>query len=741
MAKIENFRTKAPYDPDSRYEAYEDTTPAPETDGHVLDGPEAQRILGNIREWWDQARQLQSENREQQAIDDDFYDGLQWSDEDVLELQQRGQAPLVFNLCKQTVDWVIGTERRTRIDHNVLARNEDKQAQKDAQNKSKLLKYVSDVNHDAYARSLAFADAVKVGVGWLEDGIHDDESDELLFSRRENWRNMWYDPLSIERDLSDARFLFRDKWLDLDVAETMFPDRLDELHAASDSQQLFAGDDESDDFWYARLNSDGAANSLTRRGWVDETGSVTQRRRRVRMVECWYRMPEQVKKMRGWDPALEGMQYDKEDEKHNKALNEGVVSLHDAVVMKIHVVIFSGNYLFQLMRSPYRHNRFPFTPIWASRRGRDNAPYGTIRNIRDPQEDLNKRGSKALFILSTNQVIADKQAVADWDATMDEVARPDGRILLEGDRRFELNNDKQLAEEHLMLMDRDQAMIRNASGVQGENLAEDTNAISGRAIEKKQNEGSLVTFELFDNLRFAVQLQGEIRLSLVEQYYDMPKTIRLTGDNNIPEFTSLNQPEWNPLENKYVFINDIQASQSSFIVDQQDFRATIRQAMFEQLMDMLSKMESDTALKLLDVVIDLSDAPQKDELVKRIREINGQSAPDDEETPEEMEVRQAKEREAAEARQLEIDEITSKIDERKAKIEQTRVSTQKAAMETAEVVATIPGVAPVADQVLREAGFEGESRTAMPLPSPTIQQPRPQLAPPPTAARPPPIPE
>ena len=48
--------------------------------------------------------------------------------------------------------------------------------------------------------------------------------------------------------------------------------------------------------------------------------------------------------------------------------------------------------------------------------------------MRDIQLDLNKRASKALFMLNTNQVIADKGAVEDPNAAKEEVHRPDGWI-------------------------------------------------------------------------------------------------------------------------------------------------------------------------------------------------------------------------------------------------------------------------------------------------------------------------
>ena len=55
-----------------------------------------------------------------------------------------------------------------------------------------------------------------------------------------------------------------------------------------------------------------------------------------------------------------------------------------------------------------------------------------IRGMRDMQEDINKRASKALHILSSNKVIMDEGALPDGttiDEFAEEIARPDAIIV------------------------------------------------------------------------------------------------------------------------------------------------------------------------------------------------------------------------------------------------------------------------------------------------------------------------
>jgi hypothetical protein len=169
--------------------------------------------------------------------------------------------------------------------------------------------------------------------------------------------------------------------------------------------------------------------------------------------------------------------------------------------------------------SIFRHNRYTMPPVWCYRRSRDRLPYGVIRRVRDMQQDLNKRASKALFLLNTNQVIADEGAVDDWDMLRDEADRPDGLIVKKAGRELDIRRDTDAATGQIEMMQLAAQSIQKSAGVGNENLGRQTNAISGEAIKARQLQGSVVTTEPFDNLRLATQNRGEKQLSLVEQFY------------------------------------------------------------------------------------------------------------------------------------------------------------------------------------------------------------------------------
>jgi len=602
---------------------------------HFLDtNKQTQRYFRMIKNWFIYEKMKQSDNRKERMKAHNYKDGDQWDDDDKAVVEDRGQTASVFNRIKPACDWLIGTEKRTRVDYTILPRRKDDS--KPAENKTKLLKYLSDTCKIGFNRSLAFEDAVISGLGWLDHGIRSDETDEPLYVEYEDWRNVWHDSHAKKRDLSDGRYLFRAKIVDYDIAVAMFPDRADCIRAA-----LNQNDGETDDAYIETgINPDD--DDLSETG--DALDTIDNHRDRVRLVSCEYRLPSKVKVLRGKDiGALEGTIYDAENKGMAYLVNEGHASLFDAVKMVMWKMIFCGNFVLQNRKRIYNHQRFSLIPIWGYKKKKDNSPYGVVKNLMDPQDDLNKRRSKALFILSTKQSMAQENAIDDHDEFVEERDRPDGHMVVKDLLGVKLLEERALAKEHVMLMEQDAQYIESASGVTDEARGIETNATSGVAMQSREKQAHVNTAEIFDNYRYGFQLSGEIQLSLVEQFYTDEKTFRLTGDKGQLDFTSINaKGETGEIE------NDITATQADFIVEADSYHATVRQAMFESFGNILGKLKPEIAIQLLDMWLDLSDLPGKDVMVERIRAINGQSDPD--EDPDDPETQQRK---AAEAEEME----------------------------------------------------------------------------------------
>jgi len=704
----------SPMDDPDRMGGTVDAPEEQEAPEHELDSPKNETLLQKIRNWYEQEWKRQAANRYQMALDEDYYDSMQWTEEDAQELIDRGQAPLVYNEIKPTIDWVIGTERRTRIDYKVLSRRGEKDATQDAEHKTQLLKYLSDVNKSPFQRSMAFESAIKAGVGWLETGIRGDRSDELAYTRCENWRNMVYDSNSVEMDYSDGRYQFRLRWTDTDIAEAYFPDRIDIIREASKTGSDLVDDDENFYYMGARVTEAGAdfsAGSVGKYHPYDSSANSMNSRDRVKLIECWYKTPVMTRKFNNGDH--DGETFDSKNPEHIAALKGGY-SVYDKIELEIRCAIFCDTGLLFDGKSPYDHNRLPFVPVWCYRRKRDNAPYGMIRNLRDPQDDLNKRASKALFILSTNRVIAEKGAVDDWDELRREVARPDSIIIKNAGKQLDISRDVQLAEEHLTLMDRDVQHIRNVGGVTAENLGRQTNANSGKAITARQEQGGVVTTAPFDNMHFAMQLVGEMELSNVEQFYTDEKVVRILGDRGGAKYIELNK-----MQDDGSVLNDITKFQADFVISEQDYRSSLRQAMFESMFDIVGKLavlNPQIALNMLDLVVEMADLPNKDELVQRIRQMNGMRDPDEEITPEQQQAMDAKAEAdgamqkaqqdlALQTVQTQLAKLVAETEKLSAQAMREKITAMYSALQAAGVVSTIAGAAEVADEIMKGAGY------------------------------------
>ncbi len=648
-------------------ESYDLVDPA----ANPLESEEVRKEHRQLLEWFYLERERQAANRMEMAMDADFYDNIQWDPEDAEELRSRGQMPLVFNEVAPMVDWIIGTERRSRVDWKVLPRAQDDVTLADV--KTKVLKYVADANRASFNRSRAFADAIKGGVGWLDDGARDDPTEDIIYSKYEDWRNVLWDSMSYDHDLADGRYVFRWRWVDVDIAVMMFPDREAQIRlAAEDAAAQYTNEPEADS-WAA--TSDMLNNPRSGHLYAQGSGMIVDaKRRRVKLIECQYRKPARTPVIASG--PFKGSVLSPQDQTLMQSVSEGRSKIIDKLMMRVHIAVFTEAHMLAFGPSGFRHNSFSLTPVWCYRRGRDRLPYGVIRRVRDVQQDLNKRASKALFMLNTNQIIADEGAVADWAEARDEVDRPDGTIVKRSGKDFKIHRDTDAATGQIQMMTLDAQSIQKSAGVSQENMGRQTNAVSGEAIKARQLQGSVVTTEPFDNLRLAVQCQGEKQLSLTEQWYTEEKVLRLTGTKGALEWVHINKPELQA-DGSVRFLNDVTASKADFVVSEQDYAGSLRQVMFESLNQMAMKLPPEVSLRLLTLAMEFSDLPNKDEIADQIRKMTGDRDPSKDPTPEELQQIEQQQQQQADALQMQRQSAMNALAEGQAKVRQLNAQAMK----------------------------------------------------------------
>lgn len=656
----------------------------------------------------------QAENRREMERDEAFYDGDQWSPEELEILADRGQAPTVYNMIQTSVNWLLGTQRRSSMDYKILPRRAD--GAESAQRKTELFAHVRDMNHSQRARSAGFADAVKVGLGWLETGQSDEEDGSLVFDRSPSWRQILWDSRATDEPLQESRFISRTKWLDRDHAEVLWPERKSliarSLHNIN-TGGTGPGDEEMSDSAMDAVEFMDSQGILTRNSNED----FAALRPRLRVVEFWFKRLEQVRVMRGGQ--FNGEVYDEWSAGHWDEIRTNTATVVTRPRETVWLMMMTEKGVLDLRRSPYRHNRYPFTPIWGYRRSSDGMPYGIIRAMRPINQAINKYASKGLHAISSNRLYMMEGSVDDVEETRNEAARPDGLVLYkQGFAKPERETDTTTAALMDGFFSRDASIMQTISGVTDEAMGRTTNATSGKAIVARQDQGALATSSLFDGLRYAELLHGEKMLVNIEQFYDREMQFRILDDKDKPVWKTINDTP----------ATSITGFKADFVISQDEWRATVRQAQVQQLMDLmiqLAPVAPQLALAMLPSLLGMMDIPKAQEFAQIARQITGTPDPDEDPnnpSPETLARQQAeaKQQQAAdrmaqaELARAEAEAMRAQA-EAKLKRDQSvreRVQNQIDALEASGILASDPRLAAVADAILSAAKSEGEDMAA-----------------------------
>lgn len=540
---------------------------------------------------WFQQSQLGLSSERAEAIKCwDYYSGFQWTQEELQKLKKYQQPPIVINRIKSTIDYVLGTLANSRLAIHCVPRADDDA--KKAYLASQVLSYIQDINDFQSAQLKAFRDAIIGGIGWLEARRNMDITKDPIKLGWVDWREMYRDPVAKESDLSDARFVIRSKWIDLEDAEALWPDSKKELIAAVHNRGYW-GDE-----------SDVAETTYSHELWWDES------RQLVRVFEVLYRT---------WarKPVIyNGMTaeiFNPDNPKHTQLVEQGYQVVEGKVTI-VKQAFLAGPFLLEELESPYNHPHFWYVPIIAYR-DLDGSTYGIVRNLISPQDEINKRRSKAMHYLSSTQVLAEKGAITDPEIFLDELHQPDGILLYNKGFNVELLRNLDLSAQHFNIMIEAGNEIDLISGIHRDARGEYSNARTGEAIRARQMGTQSILAPLFANLRQAMRTIGEITLSLVQQYYTEERVIRISGTD---QTVTLNKRVMDEQGNvKYE--NSLADLRADVVIGLQPATYTERQAMLSYLSEILKSMPPQISILMLDLFINMTDLPDKEEMVQRLR--------------------------------------------------------------------------------------------------------------------------
>lgn len=592
------------------------------------------RLVKNFDAWFDTTTDARTEALEAR----DYYDGVQWTGEELAVLKKRKQPPITDNKLKDKIDYMIGLEIAARTDPKAYPRTP--QHEQDSEAITDALRYVGDAQDFTKTRSDVAENLFVEGMGGAEVIVKKVRDGIDVVIKRNRYERCYWDPHSSEKDFSDARYLGTFVWMDLEAAKEKWPDAR-EVWDVTAGEMARGGGSESD------------ADRPSEFAHLD--GS----RQRLRVIQQYF---------------LKGGTW------------------HRATFVKC-------GWIEKPVPSEYLDEdgepEHPYS--WASAYvDKENRRYGVIRRWKSLQDEINHRRSKSLHLLNTKGVVVDDGAVQDVNKLRDELAKPDYVVEKTPGLELEITQNLDLSAGHAALLEQ----ATEALAIVGPKAITNVTASqSGRAKQLDRQSDALELGRLFDHLRqFQKQTYRKV-WHRIKQYWTEEKWVRVRDDDGAPKFVALNKGitaqemlqlaqqhglEIHPQLAQVAQLtptkvmakrNDVTSLDVDVVIDEMPDVITLQQEQFEVLASIADKRPEVP----FDVLIDLSQL--RSDVKKRVKE--RMAGADD---PEALKA-------AADAKALQKRGVEAEVAEAEARAEKTREEATQTKIENAAGVAALAGMA------------------------------------------------
>jgi hypothetical protein len=405
-----------------------------------------------------------------------YYHGAQWTDKEIKALKRRRQPVITSNRIVRKIDAVVGLVEKLKQDPKAYPRNPN--SEQGAEVATSVLRYAVDhVDWNSKCARAARMAAID-GIGGVEiDLAYGDHGDPDIDVHLVYPDTFFYDPRSYDDGFTDARYLGISKWIDVEQAKELVPDKKDEIGGLSES------------------GTDITTYSDREVMWVNTTA------KKLRMVDHWY-------------------------------IHEG----HWCWALYVgNVVLLQGHspYIDE------RGKSFSKFLMFSSAVDHDGDRYGFVRNFKGPQDEINHRRSKALHILNSRRLVMDKGAVDDVEKARIEWARPDG--LIEKNPGKEVKPEDQQADfaGQLQMLQEAKQEIENF-GPNPALIGQGLEGSSGRAINLLQQAGIAELGPYIIAYRTWKMRVYRAIWNVLSRHWQAERWIRVTDDDGVAQFIQIN---------------------------------------------------------------------------------------------------------------------------------------------------------------------------------------------------------
>lgn len=435
--------------------------------------------IERLRKRFDEAREDPHQGREKSQRARDYYDGPKQLNSEVRQtLANRKQPAIYTNRIRPAINGILGVLEGSRSDPQAYPRNPEDKESADVCTKT--LRYIADECQFSDVKQDVAENFLIEGTGAVLVELDGDK----IVATQVRWEEFYADPYSRRNDFLDARYMGVGKWTDAEVLKARYGAQFDDIGDPLAPQSFgIAGDS-----WQDRP---------AHLGWVD------LRRRRVLLVEEY-------------------------------AVEEGEWKR----------IVFCAAGVLEYGPSPYLdEKKVPTCPIVAQSCyvDRDNRRYGPVDDMLPIQDEINASRSRSLALGNSRQIQqSDPQVepMANADEARAEAARHDG-VIPAG---WTLVQTQDMQQASILRQQEAKGEIERMGPTPAVLGRQESAGQSGRARLVSQQAGltelsrplaRLASWEL----RVLKQFWERAR-----QFWTGPMWIRVTDQNQAPEFLQVNEP-------------------------------------------------------------------------------------------------------------------------------------------------------------------------------------------------------
>lgn len=581
---------------------------------------------------------------------DAFYRGDQWEQSDKAKLDAQGKPALTINTILTTVNTVLGEQARTRGEISFKPRRDATQGV--AEVLTKLAMQIGDNNKLDWLESQIFADGLIQDRGYYDIRINfDDHIEGEIKIESLDPLDVILDPDAKEYDPSTWSEVFVTRWLSLEEVELTYGKA-----SAKALKNVVASRSEfgEDSVIFEDQNFGKPGDFDT---YVDP--DATRTIRMVRIIERQHRKIHMawhfVSVETGDTRIVPSDKADDMDRVREFAEANGLLLVKKAVrrvrwtVSADHIVLHDDWSIYE------NFTVVPFFPYF--RRGK---PFGMVRNLISPQEQLNKVSSQELHVVNSaanSGWIVEQNSVTNMTVGELEARGAETGLVIEHAKgatppiKIQSN---QIPTGLDRISSKAANNIKEISGISDAMLGQSPAEVSGVALEAKTQRGAVQIQTLLDNLARTRHLLAGNMLQLVQRFYNEQRIIQITvGSMAKPEETneviSINTPDLATGE----IVNNLTLGEYDVIITNQPARDTFDESQFAEALNLrnVGVMVPD------DAIIEYSHLSRKSELAERVRKMTGQGTPTEEDQALQQQMAEMQQR----MQQLELAELESKI--------------------------------------------------------------------------------